>query len=102
VRRKPATVPFVQKPLLNNYWETLQETGVGVFKTINEDGTFQSNILEGYYCKPETKTAHCTVKSIKLIKKLISTLVPKSENNLVFDPFAGKWYHLGCCSTTWL
>ncbi len=89
-RNEWESIVLVQKPLFNNYWETLQETGVGVFKTINEDGSFQSNILEGYYSKSEKKFAHCTVKPLELIKKLILTLVPKSENNVVLDPFAGS------------
>ncbi len=89
-RNEWESIVLVQKPLLNNYWETLQETGVGVFKTINEDGSFQSNILEGYHNKSEKKYAHCTVKPLELIKKLILTLVPKSESNIVLDPFAGS------------
>lgn len=89
-RNEWESIVLVQKPLLNNYWETLQETGVGVFKTINEDGSFQSNIFEGYYNKSEKKFAHCTVKPLELIKKLILTLVPKSNDNIVLDPFAGS------------
>ena len=89
-RNEWESIVLVQKPLLNNHWETLQKTGVGVFKTINEDGSFQSNILEGYYSKSENKFAHCTVKPLELIKKLILTLVPKSEDNIVLDPFAGS------------
>lgn len=89
-RNEWESIVLVQKPLLNNYWETLQKTGVGVFKTINEDGSFQSNILEGYQNKSEKKFAHCTVKPLELIKKLILTLVPKSNDNIVLDPFAGS------------
>jgi site-specific DNA-methyltransferase (adenine-specific) len=89
-RNEWESIVLVQKPLLNNYWETLQETGVGVFKTINENGSFQSNIFEGYCHKPETKLAHCTVKPLALIKKLILTLVPKSPDNIILDPFAGS------------
>ncbi len=61
-----------------------------MFKTINEDGSFQSNILEGYNSKSEEKFAHCTVKPLELTKKLILTLVPKSDDNVVLDPFAGS------------
>ena len=89
-RNEWESIVLVQKPLLNNYWETLQETGVGVFKTINENGTFQSNILEGYGSKSETQFAHCTIKPLELIKKLILMLVPKSNNNIILDPFAGS------------
>ncbi|MCK5718677.1 MAG: site-specific DNA-methyltransferase [Thiomargarita sp.] len=89
-RNEWESIVLVQKPLINNYWETLQKTGVGVFKTINKDGSFQSNIFEGYYDKSEKKFAHCTIKPLELIKKLILTLVPKSMENIVLDPFAGS------------
>jgi len=89
-RNEWESIVLLQKPLLNNYWETLQETGVGVFRTVNENGSFQSNILEGYCHPSEKKFAHCTVKPLALIKKLIHTLVPKSRNNIVLDPFAGS------------
>ena len=76
-RNEWEAVLLVQKPLINNYWETLQETGVGVFKTANRDGSFQSNILENLYSKgKEEKFDHCTVKPLALIRKLIDTLVP--------------------------
>jgi len=90
-RNEWEAVLLVQKPLINNYWETLQETGVGVFKTLNRDGSFQSNILENLYAKGrEEKFDHCTVKPIGLIKKLIDTLVPPSDDNIILDPFAGS------------
>ena len=89
-RNEWESIVLLQKPLLNNYWETLQETGVGVFKTVNENGSFQSNILEGYSHPSDQKFAHCTVKPLALIKKLIHTLVPKSHENIVLDPFAGS------------
>ncbi len=77
--------------MINNYWETLQETGVGVFKTVNHDGSFQSNILENLYSKSrEEKFEHCTVKPLGLIKKLIDTLVPPSDDNIILDPFSGS------------
>ena len=90
-RQEWESIVLVQKPLINNYWETLQKTGVGVFKTVNEDGSFQSNIFENYHNdKYEKKFAHCTVKPLELIKKLIHILVPKSKNNVVLDIFAGS------------
>lgn len=90
-RNEWEAVVLVQKPLLNNYWETLQKTNVGVFKTINSDNSFQSNILENLYQKSkEEKFEHCTVKPLKLIRKLIEMLVPKHEENIILDPFAGS------------
>jgi len=90
-RNEWEAILLVQKPLLNNYWETLQATGVGVFKTINENGTFQSNILENYSNKnKEEKFDHCTVKPLELIMKLIDMFVPPSDENIIIDPFAGS------------
>lgn len=84
-------IVLVQKPLDNNYWETLQKTNVGVFKTVNQDGSFQSNILENLNKKDKSeKYSHCTVKPLVLIKKLVDTLCPLHEENIIFDPFAGS------------
>lgn len=90
-RNEWEAIILVQKPLINNYWETLQKTGVGVFKTVNIDGSFQSNILENLSRKDsEEKFDHCTVKPLGLIKKLIDTLVPVHEDNIILDPFSGS------------
>ena len=90
-RNEWEAVVIAQKPLSNNYWETIQKTNVGVFKTVNEDGSFQSNILENLYKKDKSeKYSHCTVKPLGLIKKLVDTLCPLHEENIIFDPFAGS------------
>ncbi len=84
-------IVLVQKPLLNNYWNTVQATGLGVFKTLNSDGSFQSNILEGFKKSSlEKKLTHCTAKPLALVKRLIELLVPYSKDNLILDPFAGS------------
>ncbi len=90
-RNEWEAIVLVQKPLLDNYWKTVQATGLGVFKTIGWDGSFQSNILEGYTKNGEEKKFdHCTVKPLSLIKRLIELLVPASEDNMILDPFAGS------------
>ena len=89
-RNEWEAILIVQKPLINNYWQTLKETNVGVFKTINEDGSFQSNILEGFKNQKEEKFSHFTVKPLSLIRKLIDMLVPHYKNNIIIDPFAGS------------
>lgn len=90
-RNEWEAIILVQKPLINNYWNTLQNTNVGIFKTVNEDGSFQSNILENLSKKDKSERyKHCTVKPLGLIKKLVKTLVPPHEDNIVFDPFAGS------------
>jgi len=90
-RNEWEAIVLVQKPLINNYWQTLQTTNVGVFKTINIDGSFQSNILENLSKKGKSeKYKHCTVKPLGLIKKLVDTLVPLHKDNIILDPFAGS------------
>ncbi len=90
-RNEWEAIILVQKPLMNNYWNTLQNTNVGVFKTVNDDGSFQSNILENLSKKgKDEKFDHCTVKPLMLIKKLVDTLVPPHKENIVLDPFAGS------------
>jgi site-specific DNA-methyltransferase (adenine-specific) len=84
-------IAVLQKPLLNNYLETTAKTGLGPFKTINKDGSFQSNILEGFSKADEEATdAHCTTKPLALIKRLIEFFVPKNAHHIILDPFAGS------------
>lgn len=84
-------IAVLQKPLINNYMETTEKTGLGPFKTINKDGSFQSNILEGF-AKGEDEffDAHCTIKPLGLIQRLIELFVPKNTDNIILDPFAGS------------
>jgi site-specific DNA-methyltransferase (adenine-specific) len=64
---------------------------VGLFYTKNGDGTFQSNIIENIPReKSDDYNIHCTIKPLKLMEKLVRTLVPPMENNIVLDPFAGS------------
>jgi site-specific DNA-methyltransferase (adenine-specific) len=84
-------IAVLQKPLINNYMETTEKTGLGPFKTINRDGSFQSNILEGFSKgEEESFDAHCTIKPLALVRRLIELFVPKSADNVVLDPFAGS------------
>ncbi len=84
-------IAVLQKPLVNNYVETIEQTGVGAFRTINADGSFQSNILEGYSRDAEESfDTHCTIKPIALIRRLIELFTPPGEQNVVLDPFAGS------------
>ncbi|CAG0975787.1 Modification methylase HindIII [Anaerolineae bacterium] len=91
LRNEWEAIVVVQKPLINNYLETVEQYGVGLFHAINEDGSFQSNILEDI---PRDKNGdynvHCTVKPLALMEKLIDLFVPPSEEHIVLDPFAGS------------
>ncbi len=84
-------IVVVQKPLINNYVETLLKNGVGLFHTINEDGSFQSNIIEDIPRDDnEQENVHCTVKPLALMEKLMAMFVPPAEEHIVLDPFAGS------------
>ena len=90
LRNEWEAIVIVQKPLLNNYMETIESFGLGPFKAINPDGSFQSNILEGFSKKPDEKfDEHCTIKPISLISHLIKMFLPHDEDHVVLDPFAG-------------
>ncbi len=91
LRNEWEAIVVVQKPLINNYVETLQKNGIGLFQAINEDGSFQSNILENIpRDKDEQENVHCTVKPLALMEKLVSMFVPPDKNHIVLDPFAGS------------
>jgi site-specific DNA-methyltransferase (adenine-specific) len=90
LRNEWEAIVVVQKPLKNNYIETIQESGVGAFKAILPDGSFQSNILEGFSKGRDEKfDEHCTIKPISLIKRLLELFLPKDEKHIVLDPFSG-------------
>lgn len=92
LRNEWEAITVVQKPLINNYLNTLQLYNVGLFKTkeAGVDG-FQSNIFENI--KRDSKNSintHITVKPLELIEKLVNMTIPKIEGNIVIDPFLGS------------
>jgi len=91
LRNEWEAICVVQKPLINNYYETIKKYGVGLFYTKFNDG-FQSNILNDINNKEQKDdyNTHITVKPLNLIEKLIKMTTPKSEENIVFDPFMGS------------
>jgi site-specific DNA-methyltransferase (adenine-specific) len=92
LRNEWEAISVVQKPLVNNYIETLKEYSVGLFKTKpHEDAPFQSNIIENIKRdKVDAENIHVTVKPLELIKKLIELAVPKRKDHIVIDPFMGS------------
>lgn len=91
LRNEWESIVILQKPLINNYLETLMKYQVGLFNTISEEGGFQSNIIENIHReKTESFNVHCTVKPVLLMEKLIKMMVPNLKNNIVLDPFAGS------------
>jgi len=91
LRSEWEAICVLQKPLKNNYTETLLEYGTGLFYTKMPDGGFQSNILENIKRdKNSDYNVHCTVKPIDLMNKLVDIFVPRTEGSIVIDPFAGS------------
>lgn len=84
-------ISVVQKPLQNNYIETLDNYDVGLLKAKREDGSFLSNIFENYKRdKKDEFNQHITIKPKDLIKDLIELTIPINENNIIIDPFIGS------------
>ena len=91
LRSEWEAVCVLQKPLVNNYTETLLQHGTGLFYTKNDDGGFQSNIIENIKRdKNHDFNVHCTVKPLDLMKKLVDVFVPRTKGSIVLDPFAGS------------
>lgn len=90
LRNEWEAIIVVQKPLVNNYTETLMKYHVGLFQAKDEEG-FQSNIIEDIKREVlDEYNSHPTVKPLKLMEKLIELTVPKGYGNIVIDPFAGS------------
>lgn len=91
LRSEWEAICVLQKPLVNNYTETLLQYGTGLFYTKMADGGFQSNIIENIKRdKTPDYNIHCTVKPLELMKKLVDIFVPRSKGSIVIDPFAGS------------
>ncbi|MBQ4833760.1 site-specific DNA-methyltransferase [Pseudoalteromonas sp. MMG010] len=91
LRSEWEAVCVLQKPLSNNYTETLLEYGTGLFYTKMDGGGFQSNILENIKRDKATDyNIHCTVKPLDLMKKLVDIFVPRTKGSIVLDPFSGS------------
>ena len=90
LRSEWEAICVVQKPLIDNYLNTLKLYKVGLFHAQQGNG-FQSNILENIErdVKDEFNT-HVTVKPLDLMKKLILLTTPKFDENIILDPFMGS------------
>lgn len=91
LRNEWEAICMLQKPLINNYIETVKKYGVGLLKTnINKYG-FQSNIIDNFKRDDkENFNIHVTVKPISLISFLIKLTVPLESERIVLDPFIGS------------
>lgn len=85
-------IVMLQKPLINNYLETVKKFGVGLLhaQDVNSIG-FQSNIIENIKRdEKEDFNIHCTIKPQDLISKLIDLILPLEKSKIVLDPFVGS------------
>jgi len=90
LRSEWEAICVVQKPLVDNYLNTLQHFGVGLFNVKSNSG-FQSNIIEDIRRDNlDEFNGHCTVKPLKLIEKLANMIMPKLDSNTLIDPFLGS------------
>jgi site-specific DNA-methyltransferase (adenine-specific) len=93
LRNEWEAIAVLQKPLENNYTETVLKYGVGVFHAENGNGQFLSNIIENIpkeaRKEEEYGQSHCTPKPLALMERLVELFVPNDPDILVLDPFAG-------------
>ena len=91
LRNEWDAIIVMQKPLSNNYVETVVKYGVGLFHAEGTSG-FQSNIIDymGRDLVQDEMKAHCTPKPLKLMEKLVDLFVPNKSDAVVLDPFAGS------------
>jgi len=91
LRNEWEAIVMLQKPLKNNYLETVKEYGVGLLHAQKDDGSFLSNIIEGVKRDPkEDFNIHTTIKPTDLILRLIKLVLPEGKQKIVLDPFMGS------------
>lgn len=91
LRNEWEAISVVQKPLENNYINTLSKYGIGLLYTLSDENGFQSNIIENIKQDVHAEfNTHITIKPKDLIKKLIKIAIPLDKDNIVIDPFLGS------------
>lgn len=91
LRSEWESICVVQKPLENNYLQTLMKYETGLFYTDIEDGGFQSNIIENIKRdKLADYNNHPTVKPLDLMERLVKIFAPRTEGSILLDPFSGS------------
>lgn len=90
LRNEWEAIAVLQKPLVNNYIQTIKEYSIGLFRAKPKD-KFISNLIENVKKTDIDKVDfHCTIKPNKLIKKLIKLVIPCEKNRVILDPFMGS------------
>lgn len=91
LRNEWEAIVLLQKPLEDNYPNTVKKWGVGVMQTSGNGEGFQSNIFENIpRDEKENFNMHCTVKPKELINRLIRLTTPLEKDRIVLDPFMGS------------
>ena len=93
LRNEWEAIAVLQKPLENNYLNTLKKYNTGLLHTRREDiDGFQSNIIENISNreKKDEFNTHPTVKPVKLMEDLIKLIMPLNSSNILIDPFIGS------------
>ena len=92
LRNEWEAITVLQKPLDQNYTNTILKYGVGLFHAENGTGGFLSNIIERISTNGDQHVAglHCTPKPLYLMRHLVELLVPDNPDVVVVDPFAGS------------
>ena len=91
LRNEWEAISFVQKPLNNNYFETLFKYNIGLLNAKDDFG-FKSNIIENITRDKIDKeiNSHVTIKPLQLIEYLINLSTPDSQESIIIDPFLGS------------
>lgn len=91
LRNEWEAIVVLQKPLENNYTETVMKYGVGLFHAEDGNGGFLSNIIDNIpRDEKDDVQCHCTPKPLALMERLIELFVPNNPDILVLDPFSGS------------
>lgn len=93
LRNEWEAIAVLQKPLENNYLNTLKKYNTGLMHTQRADiDGFQSNIIENISNreKKDKFNTHPTVKPLKLMEELVKLIMPVNSQNILLDPFIGS------------
>lgn len=83
-------IVMLQKPLENNYINTLNKYDVGVLN-VKHNGYFQTNIFDDIERDRNSDfNTHITIKPLNLLEKLVLLTTPINKDNIILDPFMGS------------
>ncbi len=90
LRNEWEAICLLQKPLVENYLNTIRQFKVGLLRAQMNGSRFLTNIIENIDREQGDRVdGHCTVKPLQLMKYLVSLTIPDNDHHVVLDPFAG-------------